>query len=191
MKYVNEKEINEIINELVDEIDAVEDIPVAYEVWAIGFDEEGIPNGASMLLNAFRDPDLAVAYAKALTLAAVVNMAADADYDDLTYETHSISIEVETVVPNADEEELNMNVGTVYRKRIEIFEELPEVVVLSENDFEVIEETGYIQIPCSILKDYNMNDVITVAFDNEAEPQPIDYKIISKTASGYYICDFV
>ena len=185
------KDMNEMVNQLVEDIDIPEDIPVAYEVWAVGYTEEDELTGASMLLNAFRDPDLAVAYAKDLTLAAVVNMSADADYDDLTYETHSISIEVETVVPSVDEEELNMNVGTVFKKRIEIFEELPEVVVLSENDFEVIEETGYIQIPCSILKDYNMNDVITVAFDNEAEPQPIDYKIISKTAGGYYICDFV
>ena len=102
------KDMNELVNELVEDIEMPEDIPVAYEVWAIGFDEEDVPNGASMLLTTFSDPDKAVAYAKELTLAEVVNLAAEDDYDDLTYETHSISIEVETVVPSADEEELNI-----------------------------------------------------------------------------------
>ena len=185
------KDMNELVNELVEDIEMPEDIPVAYEVWAIGFDEEDVPNGASMLLTTFSDPDKAVAYAKELTLAEVVNLAAEDDYDDLTYETHSISIEVETVVPSADEEELNMNVGTVYKKRIEIFEEVPDFVVLFEGDFEVIEETGLLQIPCARLKDYNKNDIISVVFGDEGQTCPIDYKIISKTASGYYICDFV
>ena len=186
------KDMNEMVNQLVEDIEIPEDIPVVYEVWAIGFDEEDMPTGASMLLSTFEDPDQAVAYAKDLTLAEVVNLAAEDDYEDLTYETHSISIEVETVVPSADEEELNMNVGTVYKKRIEIFEEVPDdFVVLFDDEFEIIEETGLLQIPCSILKDYNKNDVVSIVFGDEEKPWPIDYKIISKTTGGYYICDFV
>ena len=186
------KDMNELVNELVEDIEMPEDIPVAYEVWAIGFDEEDIPNGASMLLSTFSDPDKAVAYAKSLTLAEVVNLAAEDDYDDLTYETHSISIEVETVVPSADEEELNMNVGTVYKKRIEIYEKLPnDFVTLSEADYEIIEETGFLQVPCTILKDYNINDIISVVFvDDCSITCPIDYKIIHRSLD-YYICDFV
>ncbi len=182
--------MNELVNKLVEDIEVPEDIPVMYEVWAIGFDEQDELTGASMVLGTFEDPDMAVEYAKALTLADVVNLAADDEYADLTVETHSISIEVETVVPSDDEDELNMNVGTVYKKRLEIFEELPQYVPLSADDFELL-ENGDIQIPCSILKDYNKNDCFTAIFEDGSVSQPMIYRIISKTTSNHYICEFV
>ena len=186
------EDMNDIVEQLVEDIDVPEDIPVAYEVWAIGFDEADELTGASMVIGTFNDPDHAVEYAKSVTLAEVVNRAADGDYDDLTYETHSISIEVETVVPSDDEEELNMNVGTIYKRQIKIYEETSEFVELTASDYEVIEETGYIQIPCTLLKNYNKNDEISVVFkDDTYEVHPIPYKIISKTTDGNYICEFV
>lgn len=182
--------MNDIVNELLKEVEVPEDIPVMYEVWAIGFDEEDELTGASMVLGTFDDPDLAVEYAKALTLADVVNLAADDEYADLTVETHSISIEVETVVPSPDEEELNMNVGTVYKKRFEIYEELPQYVPLSVDDFKLM-ENGDIQVPCKVLKDYNKNDCFTAIFEDGSISQPMVYRIISKTTDGHYICEFV
>lgn len=184
------KNLNDIVNKLVEDIEVVEDIPAAYEVWAVGYDEENEFTGASMLLGTFDDPDQAVSFAKQTSLADVVNLAANEDYEDITAETHSISIEVETVVLSYDEDELNMNVGTVYKKRIEIYEELPEFVTLANDEYEVIEETGYIQIPATLLKEYKKNDVITILFTDEEEPWPIEYRIISKT-EDYYICEFV
>ena len=184
------KDMNDIVNELVEDIDIPEDVPVMYEVWAIGYDEADELTGASMILGTFDDPDFAVEYAKMLTLADVVNLAADDEYSDLTTETHSISIEVETVVPTGDEDELNMNVGTVYKKRLEIFEELPQYVCLTADDFKLL-ENGDIQIPCSILKDYNKNDCFTAIFEDGSVSQPMIYRIISKTTSNHYICEFV
>lgn len=183
--------MNDIVDMLVEDLDIPEDIPVTYEVSAIGFNKEDELTGAYMVLSTFTDPDQAVEYAKAFTLADVINLAAEEDYEDLTYETHSISIEVETVVPSDDEDDMNMNVGTVYKKRIQVYEEAPVFVELTNNDYEVIEETGYIQIPCAILKDYNKNDKFTVLFVDEEKPWPITYKIISKTTSNQYICEFV
>jgi hypothetical protein len=100
-----------------------------------------------------------------------------------------IIIEVETTV--LDENNDSVNVGTVYRNKLELFEEVPDFVCLSNTDYEVIEETGNIQIPWAVLKDYNKNDIITVLFTDEEKPWPIEYKIISKTTAGYYICEFV
>ena len=182
--------MNDIVNKLVEDLETPADVPVAYEVWAIGFDEEDEPTGASMVLKTFSDPDQAVEYAKSITLAEVVNQAAEEDYDDLTCETHSISIEVETVVPCDDEEVLNMNVGTVYKKRLMIYEETPEFVELTRKDYEIMED-GNLQIPCALLKDYNKNDEFTALFVDEEQAWPITYKIISKTTSGHYICEFV
>ena len=182
--------MNDIVNKLVEDIDVPEDIPVMYEVWAISFDKENDPTGTSMVLQIFTDPDLAVEYAKEVTLAEVTNLAAEEDYDDLTYEAHSISIEVETVVPSDDEDELNMNVGTVYKKRLETFNDTPEFVELTRTNYEILED-GNIQIPCFLLKDYNKNDEFTAIFVDEERSWPITYKIISKTTSGHYICEFV
>ena len=182
------KTMNDLVNEIVMDIEEIPADPVVtYEVWAIGHDEEDRVTDAEMLLGIFEDPDQAVAFAKETSLADVVNLAADDDCE-IPHDVHSISIEVETVVPD---DEGNMNIGTIYHKTIELFEELPEYITLSNDEYEVIEETGNIQIPRSILKEYNKNDEIAVIFEDEEQPWPITFKIISKTTGGYYICEFV
>lgn len=180
-------ENEDLLNDMVEDLeDFPEDTPVSYEVWAIGHDEEDNVTDAEMLLGTFDDPDFAVSYAKVLTLADVVNLAAD-DECDVTTEVHSISIEVETVVPD---DEGTMNIGTIYKKTLEIFEELPQYVPLSADEYKLL-ENGDIQIPCELLKDYNKNDCFTAIFEDNGISQPMIYKIISKTTSGHYICEFV
>ena len=141
------KDLNDIVNELVEDIEMPEDIPVSYEVWAIGYDKEDQVTDAELLIATFEDPDQAVHYAKELTLADVVNLAAG-DECDVTTEVYSINIEVETVVP--DSEDGSMNIGTVYKKTFELYEELPDYVVLSADDF-VLLANGDIMVPKSAL----------------------------------------
>ena len=179
--------LNDIVNELVKDVEVPEDIPVMYEVWAIGYDEENNITEAEVLLGTFTDPDEAVSLAKDITLPEVVNIAAD-DQCDITTEIYTISVEVETVVP--EEDGSTMNIGTVYRKTLEVAN-LPECVSLSSDEYELVEETGDIKVPCAILKDYNKNDKITVIFTESGDPWPIVYKIISRTTSGDYICEFI
>lgn len=181
------EDMNNIVNELLEDVEVPEDIPVTYEVWAIGYDEENCVTDAELLLGTFTDPDEAVCFAKGLTLPDVVNLAAD-DQCDITTEVYTISIEVETVVP--EEDGGTMSVGTIYKKTLEV-SDLPEYVSLSSDEYELIIETGEIKVPCNILKDYNKNDKITVIFTEKGEPWPIVYKIISKTTSGHYICEFI
>lgn len=179
----------DLLNDIVEDLDDFpEDASVTYEVWAIGHDEDGNSTDAEMLLGICDDPDFAVAYAKGITLADVVNLAADDNYEGFATQVHTISVEVETVVP--DDCGGTMNIGTIYKKTLEIYEELPEFITLSNNEFEILED-GNIQIPCSILKDYNKNDQITVVFADAEFSEPMTYKIISKTTSNHYICEFV
>lgn len=181
--------LNDIINELVADIEIPEDVPVAYEVWAIGYDEDGTVDASEMYVTAFTDPDEAVAYAKGLTAADILTLAEESPVGADAYaDIEGIVIEVETTV--LDENNDSVNIGTIYRNKLELFEEVPDFVCLSNDEYEVIEETGYIQIPRNILKEYNKNDVITVIFEDEEKPWPIEFKIISKTAD-YYICEFV
>ena len=180
-------DINDVVNKLVADIDETPaDAEVTYEVWAIGHDEEDKVTDAEMLLGTFEDPDLAVNYAKAITLADVVHMSADDEYE-AENQVHHISIEVETVVHDDDG---TMNIGTVYRKVIEIFKEEPEYVFLSDGDFELLEDNN-IMVSCELLSGYNKNDSFVAVFKDDNHSFPMAYKIISKTTSGRYICEFV
>ena len=181
--------MNALVNQLVEDIDIPEDVPVMYEVWAVGYNEEGQATEAELLIGTFDDPDQAISLARDTNISDVLNLAEDDDYNGFNELVYTIHIEVETVV--LDDTNDTQNVGTIYKKTLELFEEAPEFIVLSSDEYSVIEETGYIQIPCELLREYNKNDVITVIFGDEETPWPIEYKIISKTTGGYYICDYV
>ena len=58
------KDMNDLINELVADLDIPEDVPVMYEVWAIGYDEEDNPTESELLIGTFEDPDEAVCFAR-------------------------------------------------------------------------------------------------------------------------------
>jgi hypothetical protein len=113
------KYINDMVNKLVNEIECPADIPVSYEVWAIGYDSENEATNAELQLAAFDDPDLAVKFAESVSLAEIVHLAAEYDCDVQEDDVSYISVEIEAVVP--DEDEFSMNIGTVYKKVIEIF----------------------------------------------------------------------
>ena len=180
------KNINDLVEELVEDIKEVPaDASVSYEVWAIGYDEEDQATDAEMLLTTFEDPDMAVEYAKMLTLADVVNFAAD-DECDVTTEVYSIHIEVETVVPD---DEGTMNIGTIYKKTFKLFEELPQYVPLTADDY-VLLENGDIMVPCNILSNYNKNDYFTAIFEDNGISQPMIYRIKSNIGDCF-ICEFV
>lgn len=184
------KDINNFGDMLVAGIDEIpEDAHGIYVVLAVGYDEEGNATGAEMVLAAFEDPDQAVHYARNITLADVINLAADDDCDcEVTANAHAISVEIDTVVN--DEDGCAMSVGTVYKKTLEIYEELPEFVSLSADDYTLL-ENGDIQVPCGVLSNYNKNDCFTVIFQDDNESYPMTYKIVSKTTGECYICEFM
>ena len=182
--------LNDIVNQLVEDIEMPEDVPVAYEVWAIGYDEDGVVDTSEMYVTAFTDPDEAVAYAKSLTATEVLSIAEDNLVGRASYANiEGIIIEVETTV--LDDSNDSVSIGTIYRNKLELFEEQPDFICLSSTDYMVIEETGYIQVPCNLLNNYKKDDEIQVLFTDEERPWPITYKIIAKTTDGDFICDFV
>lgn len=181
-------ENEELMNDITEDLDDFpEDAEVTYEVWAIGYDENGQTTDAEMLLGTFDDPDFAASYAKAITFEDVMEIVGENDYDGFDGNVQSISIEVETVI---DEGEETVNVGTVYCKSIDVFEDLPKYITLSNKDYELLED-GSIKIPCELLNDYNKNDYITVIFEDDNTSAPMVYKIISKLTSNHFICEFM
>jgi hypothetical protein len=187
------EELAEFVTEDLEDFEPSTEI--GYAVWAIGYAADGTVTEADMLLGEFQNPDEAIAKAKSVTLAEVVHQAAE-EYDgrepeDVAY----ISIEVETVV---DCEEGTMNVGTIFKKELPVFEEEPdeeesgEVVCIRTDEY-TLREDGSIEVDCAILKNFNKNDNVQFMFIEEnSDTTPIlTYKIISKTTANKYICEFV
>ena len=181
--------INAIVDQLVADIDIPEDVPVMYEVWAIGYNEEDMATEADLLLATFDDPDQAVRYAKGITAADVIEAAEDDCYACFDEGVCTIHVEVETVV--VSDEDGAINIGTIYKNTLELFEDLPPFIVLEAEDYSVIEETGCIEVPCDLLEGYHKNDIVEIIFaEEEDQVYPIEYKIIFKTTDGKFICEF-
>lgn len=205
MKEVNTvKELMEdkdLMKGIVEDLeDFDENSPVTYAVWAIGYTADSEITDADMFIGEFTDPDKAIEKAKVLTVADIVHQAAEEHdgsepADDVAY----ISIEVETVVD--DEEEGTMNVGTIYKRELWIDgeygdeadipeDEYSEVIPVTTKDYKLLED-GSLEIDCEILKNFNKNDTVQIWFTDEDGKAILTYKIISKTTSNKFICEFI
>jgi hypothetical protein len=197
---INDEDLVQYIAE--DITDIPEDAEVSYEVWTLGYDSNGVPTDSEMLISEFSDPDAAVECAKQLTLADIIHQAAEEDNGtDLTSEVEYISIEVETVIE--DEEDGTMNIGTIYKRDLQIHgeygdetgipeDEYSEVVPVTSKDYKLLED-GSLEIDCDILKNFNKNDMVQIWFtdENKEYKSILTYKIISKTTANKFICEFI
>ena len=179
------------------------DLPVTYEVWAIGYNGDDAITDTEMYVAEFTDPDKAIERAKQLTLADIVHQAAEEDDGtEPTSDVRHIVIEVETVVEDEDEEG-TMNVGTIFKRDLWIDgeysdeedapeDEYSEVVPVTAKDYTLLED-GSIEVSCDILKNFNKNDMVQIWFTDENKDYKsiLTYKIISKTTANKYICEFV
>ena len=194
------KDLAKHIAEDIDEIP--EDTEVTYELWAIGYNADGAVTDTEMFIADFKNPDVAIEFAKKVTMADIVHQAAEehdgsTPAENVTY----ISLEVETVVD--EDEDGTMNIGTIYKRELWIDgeygdeedapeDEYSEVVPVTAKDYKLLED-GSLEISCDILKNFNKNDMVQIWFtDENKDYHPIlTYKIISKTTGNKYICEFV
>lgn len=188
------KNRDELVKHIVEDLDDFEDdAKVSYEVWAIGYDPEDNVTDAETYFASFDDPDEAIEYAQKITLPDIICMTPDDD-TETDYEIAYISVEVETVVKEAEE---SYNVGTIFKTPVWIsdeegpeYDEVTSIVEVSSSDYE-LQEDGSIKIDRDLLKDFNKNDTIQIMYIDE-DTQPImTYKIISKTTDNSFICEFV
>ena len=188
-------------------VEDIEDIPedtsVSYSVWAIGYTNGSEVTDADMFIKEFSDPDEAIEFAKKLTLADIVHQAAEEHTEVEPIENVSyISIEVETVIEDAENDE-TMNIGTIYKRELWIDgeygdeedapeDEYSEVVPVTAKDYKILED-GSLEIGCDILKNFNKNDMVQIWFTDENKDcrSILTYKIISKTTDDKFICEFI
>ena len=189
------KNNEELVRNIVEDLEDFDDYAtVTYEVWAIGYNKDGLVNGTDMLFGSFVDPDAAVKCAADISLADIIHKAAEEDNGkEPTTNTSCISIEVETVV---DAEEGTMNIGTIYRKNIYLTEErvvedeYADIVKLTSDDYR-LRNDGTIRVSCNLLKDFSKNDTVQFMYVDEDTKPIMTYKIISKTTGNEYICEFI
>lgn len=191
----------ELLECLIEDIEEIpEDTEVTYAVFALGYTKDDDCTDDEVLVGEFENPDEALVCAEKVTLEMINELGFEKPDPDTAY----FSIEVETVVPDLDDEDGGtMNLGSLYTRELWIdgdygdeedidFEENSDPVVeLQTSDFEITED-GLLKVSCNKLKDFNKNDLVRVLFIDEAETSPFLYKIISKViyADGdYYHCD--
>ena len=181
-------ENEELMRNIVEDIeDLPEDTEVLYAVWALGYDIEDEPTDVEHLIGEFADPDEAVKCAKEFTLEKF-----KADYEKPYADTAYLSIEVETVVGDPDDEDGGtMNIGTICSRVLWLNGECPsesdedfpipaeDIVAMTEEDYELLED-GTLKVSVNLLKDFNKNDTIRVQFLNENNTGLLPYKIMSK-----------
>jgi hypothetical protein len=180
---------DETLNEVLDSIEEIpEDAEVSYEVWALGYYDEGITD-VELLLGTFEDPDAAVQYASIIQLADIEEHIRTEQLDEfLLKDLSHISIEVETVI-DTDEDE-SMNVGTVYARKIHLDK---EDIIITAKDYRIL-EGGNLIISKNLLKDFNKNDMVKIKFDGETDKPVLTFKIVSKVlyeSGEYYHLDFM
>lgn len=197
---MNVKELfenKELMDKLIDEIDEMpEDAEVFYAVFALGYDADDEITDDEVLIGEFLDPDEAVRCANEATLEQIEEIG----FGERAKSTAYFSIEVETAIADPDDEDGGtMNIGTIYRRELRIDDdygdaglgEYNNVVCISEKDFELLED-GTLKVPCSLLRDFNKNDLVTFEFVGENKSAVLEYKIMSKViyADGdYYHCE--
>jgi hypothetical protein len=91
---------------------------VIYLVCALGYDEDDEPMDCEVYLEEFEDPAEAIAFAKTVDLATVLQYAAE-QKADIT-ETAYFNLEVETVVECEDPEDGTENIDTIWETQINI-----------------------------------------------------------------------
>lgn len=185
---MTDEELSSYVTEDLEDFD--DTAVVTYAVWAIGYDADSCITDTEMYLGEFADPDLAVEKAKALTLADIIHLASEEDdgsepNEDVAY----VTIEVETVVD--DEEEGSMNVGTIFKKDLWLYEEPDdeELIHVKDNEY-VLDEDGNLIISCDQFNHLNKNDRIKVMYDDEDNTPVLTYTVKSKTTGNKFICEF-
>jgi hypothetical protein len=195
--FMENEELNQFVTEDLEDFE--DDTVVTYEVWAIGYDEDDAVTDTDLYLGEFNDPDQAVDVAKKLTLSDIIQRASEEDNVVPDEPVSRISIEVETVIENEESE--TMNVGTIYKRDLWIDGEYGDEADAPDNEFDTLiqlkdneyslDDDGNLIISCSQFNHLNKNDIIKVQYVDEDNQPILTYKIISKTTSGNFECEFM
>lgn len=170
----------------IDEITALyEDSQVTYAVWAIGYNDNDEPTEAELLLASFDDPDTAIEFAEAVTLADIINSDDEDFIQETDYSVEYIRVEVETVVSTSED---SMNVGTIFHRTISFEENVVDVHVTADT-YKLLDD-GNIKIPCNIVGQVENNEIITVMFDDTPDKPVLTFKVLS-SVNNFYICSFL
>jgi hypothetical protein len=95
-----------------------EDAPIAYEVWAIGYYNKEVTDVA-FLLQVFTEPEEAIEYTKSAAITDTMQIVAEADFDtNIATEINRISVEVETVIDDTENDTVNL--CTIYKNAFTI-----------------------------------------------------------------------
>lgn len=183
-------ENEELMNSLVEDLEEpVEDSEVFYSVWAIGYDRDDNFTDDNYLLGEFVSLEEATAFADRFNLREFLKE--HSPKSDTTY----LSIEVDTTVGYADEEDCStMTVETVYHNEFSLAEEElgldgDLIIAITEGSYEILEDNT-IKIRKEVLVGFNNNDEVNIYFLDDKDSDILRCKLVSEK-DNYYFCELV
>ena len=197
----------EIVNNLAESLDDIPQDPNAkYALWIVGLDDK--EPKTELFIYEFDTPEEAVAKAEDVNFRFIEEQIEKpvlyyCDINDITH----FSVEVETVVPDFDDEDGGtMNIGTIYKRDLWLDGEYGEydtgeeigldeepIIALLTSDYEILNDNTF-KIRKELLKDFNKNDEVNIYFADNKDSDILRLKIMSKViyADGdYYHCELV
>jgi hypothetical protein len=179
------EELNDLAEISVDDITGA-----SYEVWAIGYDEDGviIPSAEALLLRT-GDPDAAAIFAEHLTIGDIIHLTYSdcADTSENADHNHAVaylSIEVETAISQDGNFADLSYAGTIYKRKIP-FVAQPDIVLENSTQYEPTEDG--IKISKKAFSEFKKDAVLDIAF---SVPDVISYKMLSEDDNWIY-CEFI
>ena len=192
---------SEVVNSVVESLEDIpQDSSAKYALWLISRDDTEEPTDEFFIYE-FDTPEEAVAKAETVDFKFIEEQIEESvQHYSYKNEISHFSIEVETVVPDPEDIDSTMNIGTIYRRELWLDGEYGDaeaaglgdynnVVCVTGKDFEILED-GTLKVSCQLLRDFNKNDTVLFEFVDDAAV--LEYKIMSKViyADGdYYLCE--
>ena len=192
---------NEIVNNIADSLgDFPQSSSAKYALWIISRSTNEEPTDEFFIYE-FDTPEEAINKAEDINFKFIEEqLESSVLYYCSENEISHFSIEVETVVPDPDDEDSTINIGTIYRRELRLDEvynseeiglDGEPVVAISASDYELLEDNT-LKISKEILKDYNKNDFVNIYFADDPDSDILQCKIVSKVTykdGDYYHCE--
>lgn len=197
---MNTKELitnEELVNNIAEGLeDFTQGSEAKYDLWVVGRDCKNEAT-AELFIYEFDTPEDAVAKAESVDIKFVEEQLEQPVlyYCDENNIDH-FSVEIETVVPDPEEEDSFINIGTIYRRDLYLDGEYPQeevgldgepIIALEARYYEILDDNT-IRIRAELLQGYNKNDEVHIYFADNTDSDILTCKVVA-CEDSYYYCE--
>ena len=197
---MNTKELitnEELVNDIAEGLeDFTQGSEAKYDLWVVGRDCKNEAT-AELFIYEFDSHEDAVAKAESVDIKFVEEQLEQPVlyYCDENNIDH-FSVEVETVVPDPEDEDSSINIGAIYKRDLYLDGEYPQeevgldgepIIALEAIDYEILDDNT-IKIRAELLHGYNKGDEVNIYFANTTDSDILACRVVA-CEDSYYYCE--